>query len=104
MPHAPVHSGRPRRIRFAVLAATILAATNLAGLVTVPTEGADRLPEHPEPAVAMPAAQRWRLRPTEPSELSVPTTTGSLRGRSDLPLPGEHRAVRLVYPALIEAR
>jgi len=49
----------------------------------------------------MPAAERWRLRPTEPV---LPSTTGSIRGSSEIRIPTERRTVRLVYPALIEPR
>ncbi|QGY06165.1 hypothetical protein MMSR116_13060 [Methylobacterium mesophilicum SR1.6/6] len=73
----------------------------VAGLATVPTEGADRHLERPKPRIQMPAADRWRLRPAEPV---TPSTTGSIRGRAEVQAPAERRNVRLVYPALIEPR
>ncbi|SFL93281.1 hypothetical protein SAMN05192568_101454 [Methylobacterium pseudosasicola] len=73
----------------------------LAGLATVPTEGADRHLERPKPPVPMASAERWRLRPTE---VVVPVTTGSLRKRAETAIPEERRNVRFVYPALVEAR
>jgi len=72
----------------------------LTSLATVPSQGADVHLERPKPRVHMPAADRWSLRPTEPA---LPTTTGSIRGRTETSIP-EGRHVRLVYPALIEAR
>jgi hypothetical protein len=96
MPLLPSQSvGRPW-IRFVAL-----AAMSLAGLAIVPTEGADRHLERPKPPVEMPGAQRWRLRPTEPA---VPSTTGSIHKHLAGPELEERRNVRLVYPALIEAR
>jgi hypothetical protein len=79
----------------------MLAVLIVAGLATVPTEGADRHLERPKPRVQIPAADRWRLRPTEPV---IPSTTGSIRGRAEIQVPAERRNVRLVYPALIEPR
>ncbi|KNY22920.1 hypothetical protein AKJ13_09860 [Methylobacterium sp. ARG-1] len=73
----------------------------LAGLATVPTEGADRHLERPKPPVPMASAERWRLRPTE---VAVPVTTGSLRRRTATAIPEDRRNVRLVYPALVEPR
>ncbi|MEL6062849.1 MULTISPECIES: hypothetical protein [unclassified Methylobacterium] len=73
----------------------------LAGLATVPSESADGHLDRPKPRIAMPAAERWRLRPTEPA---MPSTTGSIRSRTEIPVPEDRRRVRLVYPALIEAR
>lgn len=79
----------------------MLGLMTLAGLATVPSQSADRRLERPKPRIEMPAADRWRLRPTEPA---MPSTTGSIRSRTDHPVPEEKRRVRLVYPALIEAR
>lgn len=79
----------------------LLAVVTLAGLATVPTEGADRHLERPKPPIPMASAERWRLRPTE---VAVPVTTGSLRKRVTTAIPEERRHVRLVYPALVEAR
>lgn len=79
----------------------MLAVMTVAGLATVPTEGADRHLERPKPRVQMPAADRWRLRPAEPV---MPSTTGSIRGRVETQVPAERRHVRLVYPALIAPR
>ncbi|MCJ2123782.1 hypothetical protein [Methylobacterium sp. J-077] len=79
----------------------LLALFSLAGLATVPTEGADRHLERPKPPVPMAGAERWRLRPTE---VAVPVTTGSLRQRAATAIPEDRRSVRLVYPALVEAR
>jgi len=94
---APSPHSRPlRRSRYG-----LLAVVTLAGLTTVPTEGADRHLERPKPRVQMAAAERWRLRPTE---AAVPVTTGSLRKRTATAIPEDRRSVRLVYPALIEAR
>ncbi|WP_331312769.1 hypothetical protein [Methylobacterium mesophilicum] len=95
MSSCPARSGRswPRY--------ALLAAMTLGGLATAPTEGADRHLERPKPRVAMQAAERWRLRPTEPV---VATTTGSIRARTETSIPADRRNVRLVYPALIEAR
>lgn len=95
MPSSPA---RPRRSwpRYA-----LLAAMTLGGLATAPTEGADRHLERPKPRVAIQAAERWRLRPTEPV---VAATTGSIRTRAETAIPEDRRNVRLVYPALIEAR
>jgi hypothetical protein len=73
----------------------------LGGFATVPTEGADRHLERLKPRVAMQAAEHWRLRPSEPA---TATTTGSLRQRPEIGIPRDRRSVRLVYPALIEAR
>ncbi|MDP4004342.1 hypothetical protein [Methylobacterium sp. NEAU K] len=75
----------------------------LAGLATVPTEGADGHLERPKPRIQMAGAEHWRLRPTE-AVVPVPRTTGSLRKRSETAIPEDRRRVRLVYPALVEAR
>jgi hypothetical protein len=91
----------PRFRRQPVIRFAMLAAMTLAGLATVPTEGADVHLERPRPRVALPAAERWRLRPTEPV---MPNTTGSIRRRPETAVPEGRRNVRLVYPALIEAR
>ncbi|MGH1591901.1 hypothetical protein ACRBEV_30315 [Methylobacterium phyllosphaerae] len=96
MPSDPARSRRRPLARFG-----LLAAMTLAGLATVPTEGADRHLERPKPRIAMQGAERWRLRPTE---ASVTATTGSIRERSEGAVPEGRRNVRLVYPALIEAR
>lgn len=79
----------------------MLSVMTFAGLATVPTKGADAHLERPKPRVALPAAERWRLRPTESV---MPSTTGSIRKRSETAIPENRRNVRLVYPALIEAR
>ena len=92
------HPASSRR-RLARLA--LLSLVGLMGLATVPSKGADAPPERQKPRVPMPAADRWRLRPTEPA---MPSTTGSIRGRTETPIPEGRRSVRLVYPALIEAR
>ncbi|MGH1571602.1 hypothetical protein ACRAWG_14110 [Methylobacterium sp. P31] len=95
-------SSRPARpVRKSWLRFATLAAMTLAGLATVPTEGADRHLERPKPHIPMPSAERWRLRPTEPALVS---TTGSIRKRPEAAIPENRRNVRLVYPALIEAR
>jgi hypothetical protein len=73
----------------------------LAGLATVPTEGADRHLERPKPRVAVQGAERWRLRPTEPA---ASVTTGSIHQRAEPAIPEVRRRVRFVYPALIESR
>ena len=80
----------------------ILATTTLAGLATVPTEGADGHLERPKPLVQMAGAERWRLRPTQAAV--VPATAGGVRARATSPIPDERRHVREVYPALVEAR
>lgn len=80
----------------------ILATVTLAGLATVPTEGADGLLERPRPLVQLTGAERWRLRPTQSA--SVPAATGSVRARAASAIPDERRHVRQVYPALVEAR
>ncbi|GJE11726.1 hypothetical protein [Methylobacterium longum] len=80
---------------------TLLAVMTLVGLATVPTEGADGHLERPKPRVQMQAAERWKLRPTEPV---MPNTTGSIRTRPEIQIPSDRRNVRLVYPALIEPR
>lgn len=80
----------------------ILATTTLAGLATVPTEGADGHLERPKPLVQMTGAERWRLRPAQP--MAVPATTGGARARAAAAIPEERRHVRQVYPALVEAR
>lgn len=95
MPFPQSASPRRRRGRFA-----LLALMTLAGLATAPSNGADAHLERPKPRVPMPAAERWRLRPSDPA---TPGTTGSIRGRPQSPIP-ESRRVRVVYPALIEAR
>ncbi|MCJ2140673.1 hypothetical protein [Methylobacterium sp. E-066] len=93
----PPPRSRPlRRSRYG-----LLAVMTLAGLATVPTEGADRHLERPKPPVPMASAERWRLRPTE---VAVPVTTGSLRKRAETVIPEGRRSVRFVYPALVEAR
>ncbi|MCJ2133420.1 hypothetical protein MKK69_04970 [Methylobacterium sp. J-026] len=79
----------------------VVAAMTLAGLATVPTQGADGHLERPKPHVQMPAAERWRLRPAQPVG---PGTTGSIGRRVETPIPPDRRAVRLVYPALNEVR
>jgi hypothetical protein len=79
----------------------MLSLMTLAGLATVPSESADAHLERPKPRVHMPSADRWSLRPTEPA---MPSTTGSIRGRTETSIPESRRRVRLVYPALIEAR
>ncbi|SDM18415.1 hypothetical protein SAMN05216360_101101 [Methylobacterium phyllostachyos] len=80
----------------------MLATMSLAGLAIVPTQGADVHPlERPRPRVQVPAAERWRLRPAEPV---MPSTTGSIGRRPEMPIPESRRAVRLVYPPLIEVR
>jgi hypothetical protein len=96
MPSQPSRFRRPSLTRLA-----LLATMTFAGLATVPTEGADAHLERPKPRVQMPAADRWRLRPTEPI---LPSTTGSIRKRPESAIPEERRNVRLVYPALLEAR
>lgn len=85
------------RLRFA-----ILAITTLAGLATVPTEGADGHLERPKPLVQMTGAERWRLRPTQAAVATA--ATGGVRARLAAPIPDERRHVRQVYPALVEAR
>ena len=80
----------------------ILAATTLAGLATVPTQGADGSLERPKPLVQMSGAERWRLRPTQVAV--VPMSTGSVRARAASAIPEDRRNVRQVYPALVEAR
>ena len=79
----------------------MLSLMTLAGLTTVPSQSADGHLERPKPRIQMPAAESWRLRPTEPA---MPSTTGSIRSRTDHPIPEDKRRVRLVYPALIEPR
>ena len=79
---------------------TILAGTSLAGLATVPTHGADATLARDRQPVAMAGAERWRLRPTQ-TGIVLPAT---LRARPAIPIPEERRQVRLVYPALTEAR
>lgn len=81
----------------------ILATTTLAGLATVPTKGEDVHLERPKPLVPMTNAERWRLRPTE-TNVVLPAVTGSIRVRATIAIPEERRNVRLVYPALTEAR
>jgi hypothetical protein len=94
---SPSLRSRPsRRYRYG-----LLALITLAGLATVPTEGADRHLERSKPPVPMASAERWRLRPTE---VAVPVTTGSLRRRAATAIPEDRRNVRFVYPALVAAR
>ncbi|APT34088.1 hypothetical protein MCBMB27_04797 [Methylobacterium phyllosphaerae] len=93
-------SSRPALSRRPRARLVLLTVLTLAGLATVPTEGADRHLERPKPRVALQAAERWRLRPTE----SVVTVTGSVRRRPETAIPEDRRNVRLVYPALVEAR
>lgn len=78
-----------------------LTVMTCVSLATVPSQGADVHLERSKPHVQMPAAERWRLRPAEPA---IPSTTGSIRSRAETPIPEDRRNVRLVYPALIEAR
>ncbi|MCJ2049623.1 hypothetical protein [Methylobacterium sp. J-070] len=93
---------RPARSRLRPPAhLALLTVMTLAGLATVPTQGADGHLERPKPRVQVPAADRWRLRPTEPV---MPSTTGSIGGRGETAIPADRRNVRLVYPALIERR
>jgi hypothetical protein len=93
---------RPARFRpQSLIRLAMLATMTFAGLAIVPTEGADVHLERPKPRVQMPAADRWRLRPTEPA---LASTTGSIRKRAETAIPAERRNVRLVYPALLEAR
>jgi hypothetical protein len=79
----------------------LFSLVSLAGLATVPSKGADAHLERPKPRVAIPTADRWRLRS---AQAAMPSTTGSIRGRTETPIPESRRRVRLVYPALIEAR
>ncbi len=80
----------------------ILATATLAGLATVPTEGADGSLERPKPLLPVSGVERWRLRPTQVSV--VPASTGSVRTRAASAIPEDRRNVRQVYPALVEAR
>jgi hypothetical protein len=57
-------SSRPALSRRPRARLVLLTVLTLAGLATVPTEGADRHLERPKPRVALQAAERWRLRPT----------------------------------------
>lgn len=79
----------------------MLTLAAFAGLAAVPSQGADAHLERPKPRVQMPASELWRLRPAEPA---MPSTTGSIRSRAEAPIPESRRHIRLVYPALIEAR
>lgn len=79
----------------------ILAATTFAGLATVPTRGDDVHLERPKPPVPMTGAERWRLRPTQ---VAVIVPAAAPRKRAATVIPEERRNVRLVYPALVEAR
>ncbi|MDP4021811.1 hypothetical protein Q8W71_04160 [Methylobacterium sp. NEAU 140] len=81
----------------------ILAATTFAGLATVPTRGDDVHLERPRPPVPMTGAERWRLRPTQVAAI-VPAAAAAPRKRTATVIPEERRNVRLVYPALVEAR
>lgn len=80
----------------------LLTATTLAGLATVPTRGADAQLERPRPLVPMTAADRWRLRPTQPVAVVSAGALPHLRAAG--PIPDERRSVRQVYPALVEVR
>lgn len=78
----------------------ILLATSLGGFAVAPTQGADgTLPTASAP-VAVGAADHWRLRPT----VSAPAPVIERSPRAALPVPEARRSVRLVYPALVEAR
>ncbi|MCJ2071542.1 hypothetical protein MKK75_22535 [Methylobacterium sp. J-030] len=94
-------SCRPASPRRCLARWAMLSLMTLAGLATVPSEGADAQLERPKSRMQMPAAERWSLRPAEPL---TPSTTGSIRGRVEAAIPESRRHVRFVYPALIEAR
>jgi len=94
-------SFRPASPRRSLARIVLLSLVTLTGLATVPSKGADAHLERPKPRVPMPAADRWRLRP---AVSAMPSTTGSIRSRNETPIPESRRRVRLVYPALIEAR
>ncbi|GJE61981.1 hypothetical protein [Methylobacterium trifolii] len=81
----------------------ILTTTALAGLATIPTHGADATLARDREPVALGGAERWRLRPAD-ANVVAPTTTSSIRRNVAAAIPEERRRVRLVYPALTEAR
>lgn len=73
------------RLHLALLVTTALAA--------FPTGAADSALPAPKPRLAMGAEERWALRPSEPVKALFDTAEETPR-----------RAVRIVYPPLVEPR
>lgn len=84
------------------LRSVILATAALAGLATVPTQGADATLSRDRPPVTLSGTERWRLRPTQTS-IVLPAASRP-RLRAAMPIPEERRRVRQVYPAFTEMR
>lgn len=82
----------------ASLRLAILVTTSLGGFTVAPTQGADGTLAPGRPPVPVDAADHWRLRPT----VLAPGPERS--PRAVLPVPEARRSVRLVYPALVDAR
>ncbi|WP_430912640.1 hypothetical protein [Methylobacterium sp. sgz302541] len=78
----------------------ILVTTSLGGFTVMPTQGADGTLAPDRPKVPVAGGELWRLRPAMP----VPTVAPEPKARIATPLPEARRNVRLVYPALVEAR
>ncbi|MDR7037335.1 MULTISPECIES: hypothetical protein [Methylobacterium] len=81
----------------------LLTTTTLVGLAAVPTHGADATLARQRAPVALSGAEIWALRPTEVSLAVVPAPRAA-RDRPATHIPEERRRVRMVYPALVEAR
>ncbi|GEP07465.1 hypothetical protein [Methylobacterium oxalidis] len=81
----------------------LLATTTLVGLAAAPTQGADGTLGRERPPVSLSGAEVWSLRPTQVS-LAVVRPDASTRDRPATGIPEARRNVRMVYPALVEAR
>lgn len=81
----------------------LLIAASLGGFAVAPSEGADSTLPPARSAGPLGPADHWRLRPAEHAPAPLPELRGP-RGRMATDIPEARRQVRLVYPALIEAR
>ncbi|MEA1835111.1 hypothetical protein U8607_23765 [Methylobacterium durans] len=94
---------RPRSTLHPCLRLAFLSATTFAGLAAVPTHGADATLGRDRAPVAITSAEVWSLRPTQVS-LAVQPALRPVRGGQAATIPEARRSVRMVYPALVEAR
>ncbi|MDV3143416.1 MAG: hypothetical protein Q8761_03265 [Sweet potato little leaf phytoplasma] len=78
----------------------VLLAALAAGPTTFPTHAADGTLGRARPRVEI-GAEIWRLRP---SQASAALPAAAIPGRPVTEIPEARRNVRLVYPALVEAR
>ena len=77
-----------------------LLAALAAGPTTFPTHAADGTLGQARPRMEI-GAEIWRLRP---SQTSAPLPAATARRGQETEIPETRRNVRMVYPALVEAR